>query len=212
MRYATALLPAVLWLAACSSSETGQTSTAASPSASDSVVATGPLAPLDTARTSAVTAQSDTLNQVQRRHAFSSAGQQDLFTLTLRGQELLKSEATFTITDASGQVIFREMLSAADLEASMVYEMQTPTATTAQREAYLLRRMDTFFADKNFHRPALPTNATYQPGALDRTSWNALRQRPDAISFEYLVGKEDRRRIAWSQQKKQVVSLGGVGS
>lgn len=201
----------VLGLAACSPTDTSQTA-ATTPLRADSTVATVPLVPPDTARPATVNAQSDTLSQVQRHHVFSAPGQPDLFTLTLRGRELLSSEATFTITNAGGQVIFRERLSAADLEAALVYELQTDTATTAQREAYLLRRVDTFFAEKNFHRPALPPTAPYRPGALDRAAWNDLRQRPNAVSFEYLVGKEDRRRIVWSPQKKQVVQLSGFGS
>ena len=205
MRSATFLLPAALWLAACSPTDTNQTTT--TPPVVDSVVATGPLAPPDTARSPQVNAQSDTLNEVQRRHLFSSPGQPDLFTLTLRGPNMLVGEATFTITDASKQVIFREILSAADLEAALVYEMQTPTVTDVQRKAYLLRRMDTFFADEHFHHPALLPNAPYAPGPLDRPTWDDLRRRPDAIRFDYLVGKEDHHRIAWSPLKKQVVRL-----
>ena len=30
---------------------------------------------------------------------------------------------------------------------------------------------------------------------------------PDAIGFEYLTGKEDRRQIAWSPLKKQTVRV-----
>ena len=200
MRPATFLLPAALWLAACSPTDTPTT-------AADSAAATAALPPPDTARAAAVNAQSDTLHQVRRRHLFSSPGQPDLFTLVLRGPDMLNGAATFTITDAGGQVIFREQLSAADLEAAMVYEMHAPTATEEQRQAYLLRRIDTFFADKNFQKPALPASATYAPGPLDRPTWDDLHRRPDAISFAYLVGKEDHHRIAWSPLKKQVVQL-----
>lgn len=212
MRYAAFALPALLLLGACSSRESSQNQAATTSIATDSATAAAPLEPLDTTRASKVDAQSDTLKQVQRRHPFSSAAQPDLFTLTLRGKTLLDGEATFTITTSSGNVIFREILSAADLEAAMVYDLQGNTPPTpAQREAYLRRRMDEFFADQNFHQPALPASAT-QPGSLDRATWNDLRQRPDAIAFDYLVGKEDRRRIVWSPQKKQVVKLDGLGS
>ncbi|TGE19331.1 hypothetical protein [Hymenobacter elongatus] len=167
--------------------------------------------PPDTTRARTVTAQSDTLKVVRQQHPFSAPGAPDVFTLAVRGTSLLTGEATFTITDATGQVIFREMLSSADLEASMVYEMKTPTATPAKREAFIRRRLDTFFAERNFHKPALGPQETYAPGDLDRATWDDLHQRPEAVSFHYLVGKEDKRRIVWSPLKKQVVRLASFG-
>ncbi|GAA4000275.1 hypothetical protein GCM10022408_09160 [Hymenobacter fastidiosus] len=103
------------------------------------------------------------------------------------------------------------MLGAADLEASMVYEMKTNSATPAEREAFIRKRMDEFFADKNFRTPALGAREAYQPGPLDRATWNELQQQPQSIRFQYLVGKEDVRRVAWSPLKQQVVHLPGFG-
>ncbi|RFP64464.1 hypothetical protein D0N36_14195 [Hymenobacter lapidiphilus] len=68
--------------------------------------------------------------------------------------------------------------------------------------------MREFFTETNFRRPALPANATYpSPTSPDRATWNDLRQRPDAVRFDYLVGKEDRRHLVWSPLSKQVVHL-----
>ncbi|QIL75769.1 hypothetical protein [Hymenobacter sp. HDW8] len=178
---------------------------------SDTASATAPAEPMDTTRAPAVNAQSDTLKTVQRRHRFSSPSTDDTFRLVLRGPSLLAGEATFTITNSSGETIFREVVSAADLEASMVYEMKNNTATQAEREAFVRRRMDEFFTDKNFRTPAVTTKDIYQAGTIDRTTWDDLRRRPDSIGFQYLVGKEDGRRIAWSPLKQQVVRIGGFG-
>ncbi|MCB2378068.1 hypothetical protein LGH70_10775 [Hymenobacter sp. BT635] len=206
-------LPALVTLlalaSACSSTDSPQNSGTAT-SGADSAAA-APLEPMDTTRARTVTAQTDTLKVVRQRHRFSAPGTPDLFTVVLRGQSVLTGEVTFTITDAAGQTIFRELLTPADLEASMVYEMKTPTATQAEREAFVRRRLDTFFAEANFHQPALGPKETYAPGELDRATWDDLRQRPDAVSFHYLVGKEDRRRIVWAPLKKQVVRLPGLG-
>ena len=201
-------LAAAVLVGACSSPEA---STTANPNAASTDSAAAPLEPMDTTRARTVTAQADTLKAVRQRHAFSAPGTTDLFQLVVRGTSLLTGEVEFTITDAAGQTIFREMLSPADLEASMVYEMKTPTATPAEREAFVRRRLDSFFAEQNFHRPALKPEEAYAPGTLDRPTWDDLRKRPDAVSFHYLVGKEDRRRIAWSGLKKQVVQLPGLG-
>jgi len=202
------LLPFFGLLAACSTPDTRQATTSAATLA-DSATR---LEPMDTARASAATAQSDTLKTVSRRHVFSGPASPDVFRLVLRGKDVLSGEITFTITDAAGRVIFREVFSAADLEASMVNEMQKTTVTPAEREAYVRRRMDEFFSEKNFRQPALLPKDAYQTGGADRATWDDLRHRSDAVAFLYLVGKEDRHRIAYSPRTKQVVQLPGLGS
>jgi hypothetical protein len=164
----------------------------------------------DTARTKAVSALSDTLRQVRERHNFSNPkGPADLFRLVFRGPSILEGTGEFTITDPSGQVIFREMLTEPELEAALVYEMKNPTATRAERETFVLRRIDRFFLPAQFHSPAVTSKAPFSGGLenLDRATWNDLQKRPDAIGFEFLKGKEDRRVIAWSPLKKQTVRV-----
>ncbi|WBO83243.1 hypothetical protein [Hymenobacter yonginensis] len=201
-------LPALGLLAACSTPDASQSSAITTSTADSSAR----LEPMDTARASTADPQADTLKTVRRRHVFSAPASPDEFKLTLRGKDVLTGQITFTITDVSGQVIFREMLTPADLEASMVYEMKTPTAKPAEREAYIRRRMDEFFADKKFRQPALTAKDAYQEGGADRPTWTELQKRPDAVGFVYLVGKEDRRRIAYAPGTKQVVQLPGLGS
>ena len=207
-------IPALFSLAALAACSTPSSDRAATPPASPTdtgAVSDAPaLPPMDTTAASAANAKSDTLKVVRARHRFSSSTP-DLFQLVLRGDSLLNSAATFTITAADGTVIFREALSSADLEASLVYEMTKPGATRQEREAYVRRRMDEFFAPKNFRTPALGPKDTYQPGPLDRATWDDVRGRASAVGFDYLVGKEDRRRIAWSPLKKQVVRVGSYG-
>ena len=206
MRYFRfALLPL---LAACNSTpsavQESSPATAAGQTAQDSAALPAP----DTARTKAVSALHDTLRTVRERRNFSSPqGPPDTFQLVFRGPTLLEGTGEFTITNADGQVIFREVLTEPDLEAALVYEMKTPTATRAQREEYVRRRIDQFFQPSQFHAPAVAATAVFPTDTenLDRAAWNDLRQRPDAIRFDYLKGKEDRRQIAWSPLKKQVV-------
>jgi hypothetical protein len=164
----------------------------------------------DTARTKAVSAVSDTLRVARLAHNFSRPkGPADKFQLVFRGPSILEGTGEFTITDPEGQVIFREMLTEPDLEAALVYEMKGPTATRAERETFVLRRIDRFFLPAQFHTPAVGAKATFPGGIenLDRDAWNDLQKRPDAIGFEYLKGKEDRRQIAWSPLKKQTVRV-----
>ena len=171
---------------------------------------TSALPPPDTARAKAVSAVSDTLRVARQRHNFSSAeGPADSFKLVFRGPSILEGTGEFTITDPSGQVIFREMLTEPDLEAALVYELKTPTATRAERETFVLRRIDRFFLAAQFHTPAVARKAAFPAGVenLDQATWTDLQQRPDAIRFDYLKGKEDRRSVAWSPLKKQTVRV-----
>ncbi|GAA4025688.1 hypothetical protein GCM10022409_07110 [Hymenobacter glaciei] len=164
----------------------------------------------DTARAKAVSALHDTLRQVRERHNFShSAGPPDLFRLVFRGPSILEGTGELTITDPTGQVIFREILTEPDLEASLVYEMKAPSATRSDRETFVLRRIDRFFLPSQFHTPAVMTTMPFRSGIenMNRTIWSDLQKRPDAIGFEYLKGKEDRRVIAWSPLKKQTVRV-----
>ena len=164
----------------------------------------------DTARAKAVSAVSDTLRQVRERHNFSSPkGPADLFRLVFRGSSILEGTGEFTITEPSGQVIFREILTEPDLEAALVYEMKNPTATRAERETFVLRRIDRFFLPSQFHIPAVQATSPFPSGLenLDRSTWRDLQKHPDASGFEYLKGKEDRRVIAWSVLKSQTVRV-----
>ncbi|AWM33329.1 hypothetical protein DDQ68_11370 [Hymenobacter nivis] len=147
---------------------------------------------------------------VRQQHNFSrSEGPADAFRLVFRGPSVLKGTAEFTITDPSGQVIFREVLTEPDLEAALVYEMKTPTATPAERAAYVLRRIDQFFQPAQFQTPAVGPQATFPSNIenLNQATWADLKRRPGTIGFDYLKGKEDRQRLAWSPLKKQTIRV-----
>ena len=218
MRYR--LLGSPILLAALTSCSSSPSATVPAANAPTNAAAPAPAAPApaastilpppDTARAAAAGPQADTLASARQAHVFSQAGAPDVFRLVLRGDSVLKGPATFTITDAGGQVIFREVLSAAELEAPMVYEMKTATTTPAAREAFVRRRVREFFRPAQFARPAVAAAAPHPagPDAADRATWDDLRRRPQSVRFTYLVGKEDRRVIAWSPLKKQVVRVG----
>lgn len=202
-----ALLPL---LAACNSNPPTVSESTVSRMADQPESDTAALPAPDTSHTKAVSAVSDTLRTARARHNFSNPkGPADAFKLVFRGPSVLEGTGEFTITDASGQVIFREMLTEPDLEAALVYEMKNPTATRAEREAFVLKRIDQFFQAAQFRTPAVEKKMAFPSGVenLDRATWTDLQQRPDAIRFDYLKGKEDRRSIAWSPLKKQVVRV-----
>ena len=202
----------LLWplLAACDSTPSAVNEGSISRMADRPVRDPTALPPPDTTSVKAVSAANDTLRVVRQRRNFSySEGQSDLFRLVFRGPSFLEGTGEFTITDPSGQVIFREVLTEPDFEAALVYELKTPTASRAEREAFVRRRLDRFFQPAQFHAPAVAAGAAFPGGIanLNRAAWADLQKRPDAIGFDYLKGKEDRQTIAWSPLTKQTVRV-----
>src|SRR5690349_1928187 len=103
-RFSPALL-ALAALAACSTPPSDRSGSPAGTTDTATVSDSPAPEPMDTTAASATNAQSDTLKAVRIRHLFSSPSTPDLFQLVLRGDSLLSSEATFTITAADGTVI-----------------------------------------------------------------------------------------------------------
>jgi hypothetical protein len=149
--------------------------------------------------------------EIKRTHLFSHPNKPDNFELNLSGNSLLKSNIHFTITDPQSKVIYRDSMTTADLEASMVYEMKTATPTEKQREDFIKKRLNEFFDDKNFSIPAIAPNDTFDPTFGDQKAWNAIKNDPKSISFNYLIGKENGRRIAYSKLLKKVMTVGYFG-
>ncbi|ALI98198.1 hypothetical protein [Rufibacter tibetensis] len=148
---------------------------------------------------------------VQRTHQFSSTQKPDYFRLALHGNSIAKGEIEFTITTQDGQTIHEENFPAADLEASMAYEMQTPSATESEREAYIIKRMDDFVQASDFVSPAIAPNAPVQASFVNETTWKRIQSNPKAIGFKYLLGKEDGRLLVYDPEKKKAVRYGSFG-
>ncbi|MBK0404132.1 hypothetical protein I5M27_14145 [Adhaeribacter sp. BT258] len=146
-----------------------------------------------------------------RTHIFSDPAKPDTFRIVMQGSDILNGKAHFTITTAQGKVIHNEIIPAPDLEASMVYELETPTATKKQREDFIKNRFSQFFHEEQFTTPAIAPNDVYDPTFGDETAWNAIKKDPKSISFSYLLGKENGKRIAYSKLKKKVMLVGNFG-
>ena len=151
----------------------------------------------DTAQAKAVSALSDTLRVVRARRNFSHLeGPADFFQLVFRGPSSSKATPNSPSPAPKAKVIFREMLTEPDLEAALVYEMKTPTATRAERETFVLRRINNFFQLTQFDAPAIDPKATFPTGIanLERSTWNELAQTPRSHWFR--ISKRQRRPAA----------------
>ncbi|MGV3538998.1 MAG: hypothetical protein ACO1OQ_04260 [Rufibacter sp.] len=156
-------------------------------------------------------AQQGLLHVVQRTHAFSSPTEQDYFRLTLRGDSILTGTVEFTITTSGGEQIYREQFAAADLEAALVYEMENNTATTHDREAFILKRMEEFVQPNDFVSPAISSTMTPDTSVVSLTTWKQIQGKKNSIGFRYLLGKEDGRLLVYDPQQKKAVRYGSFG-
>ncbi|GAA4314545.1 hypothetical protein [Nibribacter koreensis] len=151
------------------------------------------------------------LKIVQRTHTFSSTTQPDYFRLVLTGDSITNGKVLFTITSIDGQKIYEEQFPAADLEAAMVYEMKTPTASRTDREAYILRRMEEFVQPDDFVTPAIPASMRADTSFVSLTTFRTIQANPSAIGFKYLLGKEDGRLLVYDPSQKKAVRYGSFG-
>ena len=167
--------------------------------------------PADTSSVSKTQPAAEELPSAETRHIFSDPTNPDHFKLVLHGNSLLESYAQFTITNPKGQIIYHDSLSSGDLEASMVYEMETPIATAEERQAFIRKRVKDFFTEKQFSTPAVAPNDSYDTTFGDEATWNTIKNDKNAVGFSYLIGKENGRRIAYSKLKNKVMVVGYFG-
>ncbi|NDK57309.1 hypothetical protein [Pontibacter fetidus] len=141
------------------------------------------------------------IKQNIKQHPFSDPASNDIFTVTLAGDSVLTADVTFEIKNSEGQLLHFETFKADFLLNYGVPE----NATKAQMEAFILNRIDTFFADDNFKSPAITADMTYDTNFGDKAIWDDIKGDKTAIGFYYLLGKEDGRWIAYSKSQKKVV-------
>ncbi|RYZ20765.1 MAG: hypothetical protein EOO16_15560 [Chitinophagaceae bacterium] len=135
--------------------------------------------------------------------AFSNAGAPDRFRLELTGDSILLSTATFTITTAAGEEIYRESFPARMLlDNGFNYDANPGRAA---REAYIRQRVAEFFRDANFRTPAIDESEIFQEDQSDKAAWNDIRSDRSATGFFYQLGEEDGRNIAWSKRQQKVL-------
>ncbi len=145
---------------------------------------------------------SDVLLKNEVKHLFSDTLAADLFQIFLKGDSLISSTVAFNIISSKGDTLHHETFPAAYL---IGYELISDSATLAQKEAVIKRRISKFFDEKNFLTPAIKPDQKFNPEYIEKSVWEDLKSDESAIGFYYLVGEEDGRRIAYSKKQKKVV-------
>ncbi len=148
---------------------------------------------------------SSALFTLEKLHTFSEKGVQDTFQLTLSGKDYMNARVIFRII-SGGRVIYED---AFDSQYLIDYGIDDKADSSGRlndsiRSAYIGDRLRHFFDEKNFRTPAIRPDAVFEDQYVSRELFEELKARPDAVSFHYLLGKEDGRYIAWSENHRKV--------
>lgn len=143
----------------------------------------------------------------EQLHSFSHPGRKDTFRLEVLGKDYLRARVRLRIISWAGKLIYDEQFDSNFLiDYGILEETEDDTAITDSiRSAYIQKRLATFFDEKNFRQPAIAATASYDGYYASERLFKELKKNRDAIAFYYLLGKEDGRYIAWSQENQRVM-------
>jgi hypothetical protein len=134
-------------------------------------------------------------------HYFSSPADKDTFKITVTGQSINGGQFRFQIVTKGGEILLDEKY-----ETTMLLDYGLkPNPTDKETEKYIKTRIDKFFADDNFHQPAISKSDTFDKDYSDKEIWDDIISDQTSIGFYYLIGEEDGRQIAFSKRLGKVV-------
>ena len=146
----------------------------------------------------------DQLFSLQKSHIFSKPSAPDTFTVEVTGKDLLTATVYFRITSPDGKVIYNEQFATNYLIDYGIMD-SSQKITDETRRAYIQERLNRFFDETNFRKPAIKATQRYDDYNTSRELFDELKANPSAWSFFYRLGKEDGRYIAWSEKFKRVM-------
>jgi len=149
-------------------------------------------------------AKVDTLRSLYGNHTlhyFSNSAEKDTFKISVLGKSIVGGQIKFEIMDAKGQWVLNETFQAYNL---IGYGLQSD-ATDEQKVAYIKNRIDAFFDEDNFHKPAIATDEPFDKSYSEKAIWEDIKSDHSSIGFHYLIGEEDGRNIAYSKTLKKTV-------
>ncbi len=142
------------------------------------------------------------LIEQQVSHDFSQVGKKDKFYICIRGKSVAEGQVIFTIISHDKTTILKEKFPSYLL---MNYGFEGDLESVKDREKYMKNRIREFFAEKNFHSPAIKPDEAFVEDYSNKEIWNDIQSDRTAIGFSYLIGEEDGRKIAFSKKTKKVV-------
>jgi hypothetical protein len=140
-------------------------------------------------------------------HQFSDVAHPDTFKLVVQGGNLLNAKITFKIVNYKGKQLYSEVFNSTDL---IGYGLEPDSIKSAppsntQQEAYIRKRIKEFFTEENFTKPAIVKNMPFDEDYSDKVVWKDIGSDRTAVGFNYLLGEEDGKSIAYSKKHRKVV-------
>ncbi len=185
-----------LQLASCVSTEREVSSSTVDPRSTYKPPAAG-----DRSRLSSKTV----LNTVVASHSFSNPQAEDRFVLQLRGTRVLNAQAHLIVTSSTGDTLRHEVMPARALLGDNS-RVDAQASSVRDQEIAILQRMNGFFAPARFSQPAVPAGAE-QPAEMDTKIWDALREDPNAVAFDFTGAGGGERRLAYVRKLGRAVVI-----
>jgi len=151
-----------------------------------------------------MTNENNTIHMVQKEAYFSSTNSKDKFKIELQGKDILSGVVKFEIFTSQGKSIYSVMFESKRLLGYGLAE----NATKSQREQFIINRMDTFFSDGNFIKPAIDSKLDFDPedfDLIDRNTWSEISENKESIGFQYTLGEEDMTWIVYLKKSNKVI-------
>lgn len=145
---------------------------------------------------------SNVLLKSEVKHLFSDTENPDLFQLYLNGDSLLSGTVQFNIISFKGDTLHTEKFPANYL---IGYALDWESSSLQEKETFIKQRVKNFFSEDQFLKPAIKPNEKFDDDYADRQNWEEIKGDRMAIGYQYLVGEEDTKRIAWSKKRKKIV-------
>lgn len=137
-------------------------------------------------------------------HTFSNPAKKDEFRIVIMGESLLKGKVLFTITSAEGKNLLKEEF---DADFLLGYDFTGNINSKEETDAFITKRIKTFFAEKQFSVPAIEDDVLFEDQGyyVDKETWDEIKANKQSVGFYYLLGKEDGKHVAFSKKKGRAV-------
>lgn len=135
-------------------------------------------------------------------HIFSDPLEEDVFSIKIIGNSLIKAEVLFTIMSKSGDEIYSARFPSVNL---LGYAFSYEEGTVSEKESYIKQKVLNFFSEENFTYPAIKDDDIFDQDYSNKQIWNDIKSDNQSIGFCYRVSGGYYRKIAYSKTKKQTV-------
>ncbi|MBK6612276.1 MAG: hypothetical protein IPG29_15885 [Sphingobacteriales bacterium] len=145
------------------------------------------------------------LFDMQKAISFSSKTKSDQFHLKVQGDSLVNSWAWVSIVSYKGDTLFKQ-----SFETMLSATVDTSKKPENQMEAETLvkKQLEIFFNPDKFIKPAIATTEKYAQNYtayIDKKSWNAIKNNPEAIGFKFQTAANQIKYLAYEKDSNRAL-------